>query len=334
MRAGQYRKTIVGLVAGGLATIAVAAALVSGCKPKGSAGSADDTVVRIGYTPLIYAQPTFVAIEQGLFQKSGVRFELTKFENSTQIVNALLSKQLDFCAISPVLSVFAAQEKSGSKDPLFQFYYYNLDSREHPISFLLVREDSPIKELKDLRGKTLGVFPGNILSRISAKLLLKPMLNPEKDLIMQDVAPQLQAQTLESGQIDAMFSLEPYATLALDLGKSRILHVAPQLSVSEPLPGGAGFMSRDFVAKHPEVARRFGAAIKEATQHLRADAASAKTVLTKYTPLSESTAAHVRQPEYESFDEMKDLLAKEYAALVRERVLSGGVDVGRLVYRE
>ena len=179
--------------------IVVATLGLTSCKPR----EKEEVVVRIGYTPLMYAQPTFVAVEQKLFEKAGVKYELTKFENSTQIVNALLSNQLDFCAISPVLSAFAAQEKSGSATPLFKLYYYNLDSREHPISFLLVRKDSEITSLEQLKGKTIGVFPGNILSRISAKLLLKQYFDP-KDVVFQDVGPQLQAQTLESKQIDAM----------------------------------------------------------------------------------------------------------------------------------
>lgn len=296
---------------------------------------AEDVVVRVGYTPLMYAQPTFVAIEQGLFDKAGVKYQLTKFENSTQIVNALLGGQLDFCAISPVLSAFAAQEKSGSQQPLFKLYYYNLDSQEHPISYLLVRKDSDITSLEQLRGKTIGVFPGNILSRISAKLLLKPYFDSEKELVFQDVAPQLQAQTLESKQIDAMFSLEPYATLSLELGQSRILHVAPQLSVYAPLAGGAGFMSNEFVERHPDVAQRFGQAIREATRHIRQDPAAAKAILSKYTPLTPELAGKVRQPEYHFYEEMTGkLLAGEYEALVAEGVFKGGIDVSALIYQE
>jgi NitT/TauT family transport system substrate-binding protein len=311
--------------------ICVAMLSLTSCKPR---EKKEEVVVRIGYTPLMYAQPTFMAVEQKLFEKAGVKYELTKFENSTQIVNALLSNQLDFCAISPVLSAFAAQEKSGSATPLFKLYYYNLDSREHPISFLLVRKDSEIKSLEQLRGKTIGVFPGNILSRVSAKLLLKQYFDP-KEVVFQDVGPQLQAQTLESKQIDAMFSLEPYATLSLELGNSRILHTAPQLSVFEPLPGGAGFMNTSFVNAHPEIAKRFGKAISEATKLMRGDEAMAKSVLPKYTPLTAEIAAKVRQPEYHSYDEMPPaLLVGEYKALVSEGVLKGGVDVTQLIYRE
>jgi ABC-type nitrate/sulfonate/bicarbonate transport system substrate-binding protein len=312
------------------ALLLVAILLLSGCKPHEG-----EAVVRIGYTPLMYAQPTFVAIDQGLLAKAGVKYELTKFENSTQIVNALLGGQLDFCAISPVLSAFAAQEKSGSKEPLFQLYYYNLDSKEHPISYLLVRKDSDITSLEQLRGKTIGVFPGNILSRISAKLLLKPYFDPDKELVFQDVAPQLQAQTLESKQIDAMFSLEPYATLSLELGQSRILHVAPQLSVYEPLPAGAGFMNRSFIKQHPDTARRFGQAIREATQLIRKDPAVAKSVLPKYTPLTSELAEKVRQPQYHYYEEMPGkLLDGEYQSLIAEGVLKGGVNASSLIYKE
>ena len=195
------------------------------------------SVVKIGYTPLLYAQPTFVAIEKGFFKEVGIKPEVTRFENSTQIVNSVISGSLDFCAITPVLSVLASESKVNQTDSLFKMYYYNLDSSKHPISFILVKKGSKIKELKDLKGKTIGVFPGNILSRVSTKLLLKDLMDIDRDIKFQDVGPQVQGQAIESGQIDAMFCLEPFATITMEKGNADILHVAPQLSIFEPLAG-------------------------------------------------------------------------------------------------
>jgi len=291
--------------------------------------------VNIGYTPLIYAQPMFVAVEKGFFQEVGITAKLTKFENSTQVVNAVIEGGLDFCAITPVLSVFAAEEKlSGKgKDTLFKLYYYNLDSTKDPISFIIVPKSSEINSLSDLKGKTIGVFPGNLLSKVSAKLLLKKYMNPDKDVVFQDVAPNLQAQALETKQIDAMFSLEPFATITMEKGIGRILHIAPQTSISDPLPGGAGMMSTKFITENPTVAKKFEESIQKATDYLRANPEYAKEVLTKYTPLTKDLADKVRQPLYETPREMNAaLLQKEYNVLLKEGVFRKKFDTKKLIY--
>ena len=306
------------------------------CKPKEEQASKKKelSVVKIGYTPLIYAQPTFVAIEKGFFEEVGIKPDVTRFENSTQIVNSVISGSLDFCAITPVLSVLASESKVDQADSLFKMYYYNLDSTKHPISFMLVKKGSKIKELKDLKGKTIGVFPGNILSRVSTKLLLKDLMDINRDIKFQDVGPQIQGQAIQSGQIDAMFCLEPFATITLEKGLADILYTAPQLSIFEPLAGGCGIMSTRFVKQNPKIARKFEEAIQKATDFIRKDESYAKKVLVKYTPLTEVIASKVRQPEYKTSREMDGtLLQSEYDVLLREGVLKKPMDTKKLIYK-
>ena len=301
-----------------------------------AAGNPERYEVNIGYTPLIYAQPMFVAVDKGFFQEVGIIPKLTKFENSTQVVNAVIEGGLDFCAITPVLSVFAAEEKlsgKGSKDTLFKLYYYNLDTTDDPISFIIVSKSSEITSLSGLKGKTIGVFPGNLLSKVSAKLLLKKYMNPDQDVTFQDVAPNLQAQALETKQIDAMFSLEPFATIIMEKGIGRVLYIAPQTSISDPVPGGAGMMSTKFITDNPTVAKKFDDAIQKATYYLRANPAYAKEVLTKFTPLTKDLADKVRQPMYATSREMDaSLLQKTYNVLLKEGIFKKKMDTKKLIY--
>jgi NitT/TauT family transport system substrate-binding protein len=316
--------------------VAVIAFCLFGCRKTGS--DDDQTAVRIGYTPLVYAQPTFVALERHYFDESRVKVTVTRFENSTQILNAVIAGQLDFCAITPLLSVFAAQDqanKAGQKTALFKVMDYNTDSVEHPISFLLVAKDSPIHALRDLKGKRVGVFPGNILSRVSLKLLLKPHLDVDRDIVFQDVAPNLQAQALQLKQVDALFSLEPFATITLEGGDATILHTAPQIAIVNNLPGGCGVMSAKFVRQHPDLSRRFYTALQNATAYIRSNESEAKKVFSKYTPLTPELADKVRQPQFVLATETTgEDIQQEYDVLVREGVLSSGVDTKQLLYSQ
>jgi ABC-type nitrate/sulfonate/bicarbonate transport system substrate-binding protein len=173
-------------------------------------------IVRIGYTPLIYAQPTYVAVEMEFFKKNSLRYKMVKYENSTQALNALIANKLDFLAVVPVASVFAAESRSTQKTPLFKILYYNLDSPKNPISFLMVksaRNIDTLEDLKSIQNLKVGVFPGNLLSILSTKLLFEKHKDLDIKPTFIDVAPQLQAQTLISGGVDVMMTLEPFATI-------------------------------------------------------------------------------------------------------------------------
>ena len=289
-----------------------------------------DNGVKIGYTPLVYGQPSFVANDLGFFKEQGIDAEMVKFESSAQVVNALLAGELDFVAVAPCLSVFAAEEKS--KDSLFKVYYYNTDSLEHPISFLLVKKGSEIKRLEDLKGKKIGVFPGNILSRTSAQLLLKDIMDVKRDITFVDVGPQIQAQAIESGMVDAMFSLEPYATLSLEQGVAEILYVAPQLSIMDNVPGACGFSSAKFVSERLKVASKMRIALDKSVDYIRKNEMESKKVFAKYTPLTEDIALKVRQPEFVKSTEINGgALQKEYDVMLREGIFNNGLNAKELV---
>ena len=289
-----------------------------------------DNKIKIGYTPLVYGQPSFVANDLGFFEEQGITAEMIKFESATQVVNALLAGDLDFVAISPCLSVLAAEEKS--EDNLFKVHYYNTDSLEHPISFLLVKKGSEIKELKDLKGKTIGTFPGNILSRTSAKLLLKDLMDVNKDITFVDIGPQIQAQAIESGMVDAMFSLEPFITISLEQGVAEILHVAPQLSIMDNIPGGCGFASTKFVDERPEIASKMRIALDKSIDYIRENEGESKKVLIKYTPLNDDLAVKVRQPEYVKSTEIDGKgLQEQYDVMMREGIFNNGLNAQELV---
>ena len=289
-----------------------------------------DNKIKIGYTPLVYGQPSFIANDLGFFEEQGINAEMIKFESATQVVNGLLAGDLDFVAISPCLSVLAAEEKS--EDNLFKVYYYNTDSLEHPISFLLVKKGSEIEELKDLKGKKIGTFPGNILSRTSAKLLLKDIMDVKKDIKFVDIGPQIQAQAIESGMVDAMFSLEPFTTISLEQGVAEILHVAPQLSIMDNIPGGCGFASTKFITERPEIASKMRIALDKSIDYIRANEKEAKKVLTKYTPLNDDLAVKVRQPEYVKSTEINGkALQEEYDVMLREGIFNNGLNAQELV---
>jgi ABC-type nitrate/sulfonate/bicarbonate transport system substrate-binding protein len=293
-------------------------------------------IVRIGYTPLIYAQPTYVAVEMEFFKKNSLRYKMVKYENSTQALNALIANKLDFLAVVPVASVFAAESRSTQKTPLFKILYYNLDSPKNPISFLMVksaRNIDTLEDLKSIQNLKVGVFPGNLLSILSTKLLFEKHKDLDIKPTFIDVAPQLQAQTLISGGVDVMMTLEPFATILESKKIAKVIYTAPQTSITNPLAGGAGVFSSKFIQDYPNLSKSFALSINEAIDYIRKNPQAAKKSYLKYTPLDLKIALQVRQPDYHVGSEVSKVLLKEqYQQLKKNKVLATDKAVDLMVY--
>jgi len=86
---------------------------------------------------------------------------------------------------------------------------------------LVVKPDSPIRSVADLKGKSVSFMKGTVLHYFVARLLDK------QGLSLKDIKP-VQATgfgtgLLDKGSADAITIGEPYLTQALDAGKVRVL---------------------------------------------------------------------------------------------------------------
>src|SRR5688572_2365274 len=131
-----------------LAALAAAALLFSGCG-KNSTSSANPNKIRVGYVGLTCEAPIFTAVEKGFFKEEGLEVELVKCE---------WSKYKDVLAL-------------GGFDITHHLVMYFLKPIEQGLDVKIgagihtgclrvqTGVDSPIKTVKDLRGKRIGV-PG------------------------------------------------------------------------------------------------------------------------------------------------------------------------------
>lgn len=223
-------------------------AVVGGCKKGHEAGKPS---VRVGYIPFSNCLPFYVAVEKGYFSKKGLEVKPVKCNNSSIALNALLAGQVDAIAGITFSSYWAAEQEEPGRLKLFLRHYEKPDD---PFSYLLVPKKSEIKDPSELRGKRVGTYTG-VSQLLYLRLFLKKLgMEPDKDVKIIQVGSQLQIQALAAGQFDALFTVEPYGTIAVLKGVAKVLVASPRTKyIQDPFWGGAAAVTAAYLDKNKEI---------------------------------------------------------------------------------
>ena len=293
------------------AIIIVLAIAIISISPTGQVTLADQPAARFGYRQNVAYLPFFVALEKGYFDYEGVKVEAVLFESSNQTIDALVAGRIDV-AISNIPVVLTLESKSPGMIKLFTMD--ELDRKDF-YDYILVKKDSGINSWQDLEGKKAGIWLGSTAKLLYTKIFRAENLDGKVEVV--EMKPELLIQALESGSVDAIFLLEPDATIALEKGVGRVLDESLFAKyVMNPMPAAGAFFSTGFAKKNPGQAAKIAAAIHKAIDFINEKPKEAKKIISKYTPISEDIAVKINTEKYsklssagiERFQELADLL--------------------------
>jgi NitT/TauT family transport system substrate-binding protein len=286
--------------------------------------------VRIGYLDITNSLPLYVAMEKNLFKSRGLEAELSKYQTSNDLVEALIAGRID-AEVSASTSVLYALEVHSPG--VFKVFSVNVQTKEKYPDNIIVRSNSPITTMADLKGKKLGTFPGSTFLA-TTRLVLRRFVDPAKVTIEQ-LPPPAQVEALTSGAVDAIFTMDPFGILAVEKAGGKVLESAPtEKYVLDPLPGGVAAFSATFLKSAPGVARKVAAVFDAAIDSIRADETGARSYLPKYTSLSADLAGKVIVVAFWKSSELQAPVIQAYAdTLTHVGDLPGSVDAARLLYR-
>lgn len=157
------------------------------------------------------------ALEKRLADQ-GITVSWSEFTSGPPLLEALGAGALDFGATGDVPPLFA-QAAGGA------LYYVGVYRGSPAGSAILVRKDSPIKTLEDLKGKKVAFKRGSSAHNVTVKALRKAGLNPE-DVQQVDLAPPDAAAAFKNGSIDAWSIWDPYLAIAEADPDTRVLTTA------------------------------------------------------------------------------------------------------------
>jgi len=297
-----------------------------------TAGSAfGEEKVRIGYLRIVTSLPTFVAAERGLFEQAGLKAELTPFESGTIIISALMAGRIDANCSSATTGYWFAEQST--PDQFKIFLTYGTPSRKNPTFVAIVKKDSPLKDLKDLKGKRVGTYPGASSVEL-ARAIIRTQMDPE-GVIFQEVPPTILISALAAGQIDAFFAPEPTGMIAISQGIGRHLVEEPLglLGLEKGFAGAAFGFSAQFIKQNPMLAKKVKAVYYKAVDLIDKDRNAVRPLLPKYTGLSEAIAMKIPLQSWMKVETLdKEATQQYFDLLYKEGAYKKRVDTTKLYY--
>jgi NitT/TauT family transport system substrate-binding protein len=200
--------------------------------------AAAQTNVRVGWcakTITSAAAPYAIATKLGWFEKMGIKVQLVPLPGSTDCVKTVATRDVDYSV--PSIEPLAIIRPQGVKALNFYTAY------QGNIYGIRVPENSPVKSMADLKGKSIGVTSMASAGVIIARALAKTAgLDPNSDIkvVVAGEASQT-AALVRSGQIGALSQFDTQYALVENAG----VKLRPLTEVNKAI---AHFPSNGFVA--------------------------------------------------------------------------------------
>jgi len=249
----------------------------------------------------------YMARDKGYFHAAGLDVTIDQGEGSATTVTRIASGAYDagFGDMNAVIQNAAIRP---GEQPVMVYMIYN----RSPFA-LIVKASSPIRTLKDLEGKSLGVPAGSATHRMLTPLARKNGVD-ESTIKVVNVAPNLVEQMLTQGEVDviAAFAATTYMNLVAqrqDPEKDFRWFFYDDYGLS--LYSNGVMVSQKLYREKPEAVRGLLRAINRALIEVAADPSAGMAELAKVEPL---LRPEIEQPRLVYFLE-KQMITPETTAL-------------------
>jgi NitT/TauT family transport system substrate-binding protein len=261
---GNRRARLLGLsVTGLLAVVVVFGATAAGAPAKPQA----TVTLTVNTLPIANALPLDLGIKKGFFAEQGIEINKRTLQSGNDVVLALQnsSGEIGYLGWVPMMIArtqgipvagVAASEVEGTSEA---------DNWQN----ILVKGSSSIRTPADLAGKTIAVNALKGVGEVMIKAALKKVgVDPNGVKLLALPFPAMRS-ALNNGQVDAIWTPEPFMTQALTIDGARIV-MAPGPVLSRFWPIGGYAARDDWAARNPGLTAKFRAAINKSLSYSQA----------------------------------------------------------------
>lgn len=236
--------------------------------------AADKVTFQLDWLPGGDKAPIYVCIHQGFCRDAGLDVTIASGRGSTEAITKLAAGSSDI-GVSDIGALMAARANEGVKVTSVLSIF-----NKGPHAFYVLKGGS-IASVADVKGKTIATSPFTS-SNVYLPLVLKDQnINPA-DIKLIKADPGALGPMLMTGNADGiiawMTDFTRYSNQAKQAGKEIV--ALPWSAAGLELYSASLLASDEFLAKRPDVAKRFIAAYKKSIEFTRANPdAAAKAVM-------------------------------------------------------
>lgn len=279
-----------------LAIAAFAALLATAaCSPsEEGTGEGELTTVTAGVIPIVDVAPIYLGVDQGFFSDRGIDLQLESGSGGAAIVPGVISGEFDF-AFSNIVSLIVAREQGL---PLTALTNGVTSAGEQGADFggVFVLDDSDVTSAADLEGLTVAANNLNNIGDTTVRQSVRADGGDPAEVDFVELPFPDMPAALETGQIDAVWAVEPFASTIREAGHreiaSNFVDTHPDLSVA------AYFTGEDRLAQDPELFADITAALEQSLAYAEANPDEVRRILGTYTEIDEAVIEQMVLPRF------------------------------------
>lgn len=262
----------------------------------GAEEEADQEMVdlTVGVIPIADVAPLYLGISEGFFEEENLSVETQEFAGGAEILPAVQSGDLQFGFSNTTSMLIAASQ--GLPVRIVAQGVQEAEEEENAWAHIWVREDSDIETAQDLEGRTISLNTLQNITEVTARYSLEQLGADNSELSFVEVPfPEANA-ALEQGDVDAIYVVEPFDTIARQSGARPI--VAPLHATEPSLTVATYFAMQDYIDGNEDVVERFQSAMNRSLEYAAENPEAVRETLGTYTRIPEDLIPEVRLAQW------------------------------------
>lgn len=258
----------------------------------GNDGEMED--ITLGLIPIIDVAPVYVGMEQGFFEEEGIELEISSGQGGAAIVPGVVSGEMDF-GFGNSQSLLIAVDGGLPLRVVASGVYSTGDPEED--GFTVISADPNIQGPEDLGDTTVAV---NTVNAIGDTVVMASAeqagVDPDSITFVEMPFSSMNA-SLEAGDIDAAWQVEPFVTLAEDDGAHVVTNVL--MDLADEFEISTFFATEDYANDNPDTVDAFVTAVNRSLEYSSDNPDEVRAILPEYLEIDEELADRVILPGWQ-----------------------------------
>ncbi|MEI7530751.1 MAG: ABC transporter substrate-binding protein [Betaproteobacteria bacterium] len=283
------------------------------------------TPIRAAYVPAATWLPAWVAKDKGIFENNGLDVTLTPIQNLSLLPGAV-GKQFDFAASTPpdLIKAFS----SGIDVVATTGGVY--EDTGHQSIQLIVKKDSGISSIKDLKGKIVATPSlGAIMHIATLEWFKKNGGDPSTIRGIEVPFPNMGDQ-LKASRVDAIEAIQPFVGKLLS--QPEYIGIGnPLLEVDNPTLFTFWIAQGQWAKSNAPIVKKWTTSLNQAIDFINKNPAEARVIMAKYTNLPPAVVNTIPFPAYSVA--LKPAQMNTWTTVLRNLdMISQPVDASKLIF--